>query len=183
MQGGQFVPVFPGPSWFNSKSPPFQETLDFEETVQSNPKSRLGNWFSFNILWEMQVKIGITYQYNYSQASLVAQMVKNLPIMWETWVWSLGWEDPLEESMATHSSILALRTPWTEEPGELQSMGFQRVGYNWATNTQWHLVNYTLAKKLSLQYNLCFWFSMLKCYKILSAFNKLVSEPPNEERK
>ena len=50
-------------------------------------------------------------------ASLVAQMVKNLPIMGETWVRSLGWEDPLEEGMATHSSILAWRIPWTEEPG------------------------------------------------------------------
>ena len=58
----------------------------------------------------------------------MAQMVKNLPEMWETWVQSLGWEDLLEEGMATHSSILAWRTPWTEEPGELQSRGLQRVG-------------------------------------------------------
>ena len=58
-------------------------------------------------------------------SSLVAQMVKNLPAMWETWVWSLGWEDPLEEGMATHSSILAWRIPWTEEPGGLQSMELQ----------------------------------------------------------
>ena len=57
----------------------------------------------------------------------VAQMVKNLPVMWETWVRSLGWEDPLEEGMATHSSILAWRIPWTEEPGGLQSVGLQRV--------------------------------------------------------
>ena len=56
-------------------------------------------------------------------ASLVAQLVKNLPAMWETWVRSLGWEDLLEEEMATHSSILAWRIPWTEEPGRLQSMG------------------------------------------------------------
>ena len=49
----------------------------------------------------------------------------------ETWVWSLGWEDPLEEGMATHSSILAWRIPWTEEPGKLQSMGSQRVGHVW----------------------------------------------------
>ena len=54
-------------------------------------------------------------------ASLVAQMVKNLPAMWETWVRSLGWDDPLENEMATHSSILAWRIPWTEEPGKLQS--------------------------------------------------------------
>ena len=53
--------------------------------------------------------------------------------MWETWVWSLGGEDPLEEGMATHSSILAWRIPWTEEPGGLQSMGSQRVGHDWAT--------------------------------------------------
>ena len=52
-------------------------------------------------------------------ASLVAQLVKNLPAMWETWVRSLGWEDPLEEGMATDSSILAWRIPWTEEPGGL----------------------------------------------------------------
>ena len=57
-----------------------------------------------------------------SWASLVAQ-TKNPPAMWETWVRSLGWEDPLEEDMATHSSILAWRIPWTEEPGRLQSMG------------------------------------------------------------
>ena len=52
-------------------------------------------------------------------ASLVAQMVKNLPAMWEIWVWSLGQEDPLEKGMATHSSILAWRIPWTEKPGWL----------------------------------------------------------------
>ena len=63
-------------------------------------------------------------------SSLVAQLVKNLPAMPETWVRSLGWEDPLEEGMATHSSILAWRIPWTEEPGGLQSMGSQRVGHN-----------------------------------------------------
>ena len=54
-------------------------------------------------------------------------MVKNLPAMWETWVRSLVWEDPLEEGMATHSSVLAWRIPWTEEPGGLQSMGSQRL--------------------------------------------------------
>ena len=54
-------------------------------------------------------------------ASLVAQLVKNLPAMWETWVQSLGWEDPLEKEMATHYSIHACRMPWTEEPGRLQS--------------------------------------------------------------
>ena len=63
-------------------------------------------------------------------ASLVAQLVKTLPVMQETWVQSLGWEDPLEKEMAAHSSILAWRIPWTEEPGGLQSMGSQRVGHD-----------------------------------------------------
>ena len=66
---------------------------------------------------------------------MVAQMVYNLPARWETWVPSLGQEDPLEKGMAMHSSILAWRIPWTEEPGGLQSMGSQRVGYDRATNT------------------------------------------------
>ena len=57
-------------------------------------------------------------------------MVKNLPAKQETWVGSLGQEDPLEKGKATHSSILAWRIPWTEEPGGLQSMGSQRVGHN-----------------------------------------------------
>ena len=63
-------------------------------------------------------------------ASLVAQTVKHLPTMWETQVQSLGWEDPLEKEMATHSSILAWKIPWTEDPGRLQSMGSQRVGHD-----------------------------------------------------
>ena len=68
------------------------------------------------------------------RASLVAQMEKSLPAVWETWVRSLGWEDPLEKEMATHSSILAWRMPWTEEPGGLQSMGSQRVGHDRVTS-------------------------------------------------
>ena len=61
-------------------------------------------------------------------------MVKCLPTMQETWVWSLAWENPLEKEMATHSSILASKIPWTEECGRLQSMGSQRVGHDWATS-------------------------------------------------
>ena len=64
----------------------------------------------------------------------VAQMAKNLPARQETKVRSLGWEVPLEKVMAIHSSILARRIPWTEEPGGLQSVGLQRVGHDWATN-------------------------------------------------
>ena len=64
------------------------------------------------------------------KASLVAQLVKNLPATWETWIWSLGWEVPLEKGMATHASILAWRIPWT-----VQSMGSQRVRHDWAPFT------------------------------------------------
>ena len=63
-------------------------------------------------------------------ASLVAQMVKCLPAVWETQVRSLVWEDPLEKEMATHSSTLAWKIPWTVEPGRLQSMGSQRVRHD-----------------------------------------------------
>ena len=62
-------------------------------------------------------------------------VVKNLPARQEMRVQSLGWEDALEEEIAAHSSILAWRIPWTEEPGGLQFMGLQRVGHDWATNT------------------------------------------------
>ena len=73
---------------------------------------------------------GIGYPLQYPWASLVAQMVKNLPAMRDTRVRSLGWEDSMETGMATHSSILACRVPWTEEPGRLQSMSSQRVGHD-----------------------------------------------------
>ena len=82
--------------------------------------------------------------------SLVAQMIKNLPAVQETWVRSLGQEDPLEKGMGTsHSSILAWRIPWTEEPGRLQIMGLQRVVHDWATK-----YTCTLAGKSSLR-SLC----------------------------
>ena len=73
---------------------------------------------------------GMCYPLQYSWVSLVAQAVKNPPAVWETWVRSLSWEDPLEEGMATHSSILAWRIPWTEKPGGLQFIGSPRVGYD-----------------------------------------------------
>ena len=63
-------------------------------------------------------------------ACLVAQMIKKMPAMQETQVGSLGWEDPLEEGMVSHSSILAWRIAWTEEPGGLQAMGSQGVGHD-----------------------------------------------------
>ena len=74
--------------------------------------------------------------------SLVAQMVKNLPAVQETRVQSLVRDDPLEKGMATHSSVLAWRTPWTEEPGGLQSMGSRRVRHNLVTNTSFLIMLY-----------------------------------------
>ena len=82
-------------------------------------------------------------------ASLVAQRLKRLPAVQETWVWSLGREDPLEKEMATHSSILAWRIPWMEEPGGLQSMGSQRMGHNWETLSKniWKRVSPGITRK------------------------------------
>ena len=82
------------------------------------------------ILFYILFHYGLSQDIEYSGASLVAQMVKNLPAMQETWVQSLSWEDPLEKEMATHSRILAWRIPWTEEPGGLQSIRLQRVGHD-----------------------------------------------------
>ena len=76
---------------------------------------------------------GMDYPLQYPWASLVASMVKNPPAMWETWVWSLGWEGHLEEGMATHSSILAWRISKDRGAWGVQSMGLQRVGHNWVT--------------------------------------------------
>ena len=70
----------------------------------------------------------------WAPTNLVAQTVKHLPTRQEIWVWSLGGEDPLEKQMATHSSTLAWKIPWTEESGRLQSMGLQRVEHDWATS-------------------------------------------------
>ena len=74
------------------------------------------------------------------RSSLVAQMVKRLSTMRETWVRSLGREDPLEKEMAIHSSTIAWKIPWTEEPGRLQSMGSQRVRHDWATSLTYLLI-------------------------------------------
>ena len=86
----------------------------------------------FLLCGHFQAQIGLAIESAKAEesASLVAQMVKNLPAMQETWVQSLGQEDPLEKKMATHFSILAWENPWTEEPGGLQSMGMQRVENN-----------------------------------------------------
>ena len=95
----------------------------------------------------------------------VVQTVKNPPAMWETWVLSLGWEDPLEEGMETRSSILAWRIPSTEEPGGLQSMGSQRIGHDWATEHTAHMESFflflQLRKKAVFSSNFLFLFFVL----------------------
>ena len=78
---------------------------------------------------------GIGYSLRCSWASLVSQLVKNLPAKWETWVWSLGWEDSPEKGRATHSSILAWRIPWTVE-----FMGSQSIGHDWTAFTSLHFM-------------------------------------------
>ena len=82
----------------------------------------------FSLVYNSHESLFLNYR-----ASLEAQTAKNPPAMGETWVQSLGWEDTLEEGMATHSSILAWRIPWTEEPGKIQSMKWQRVGHDRVT--------------------------------------------------
>ena len=90
----------------------------------------------------------------------VAQMVKCLSTMRETWVRSLGWEGLLEKEMATHFSILAWKIPWMEEPGRLQSMRLQRVGHCWATSLS--LLSHQVAKWLEFQHQSFQW--ILKVY-------------------
>ena len=95
-------------------------------------------------------------------ASLEAQRLKRLPPMQATWVWSLGWEDPLEKEMATHASILAWRIPWTEELGRLQSTGSQRVGHDWAISLSFHFSIFHCIYVAELLYPfICQWASRL----------------------
>ena len=82
-----------------------------------------------------------THTIQYIWASLVAQIAKNLPAVWKTWVQSLSQEDPLEKEMTTYFNILLWEIPWTEEPGRLLSMRLQRVRYGWVTNTHTHTLN------------------------------------------
>ena len=100
--------------------------------------------FFCNFFWSKHSKVfNVCFLYAFWHdmvASLVAQTVKHLPAMQETWVQSLGQKDPLEKEMAPHSSTLAWKIPRTEEPGRLQSMGSQRVRHDWATSL--HFTSY-----------------------------------------
>ena len=93
-----------------------------------------------------------------------AQIVKNPPTMQETWVWSLGWKDPLEEDKATHSSILAWRISWTEEPGGLQSKGSQRIGHDWATKHSIQCCIYGVVNLTHLIRLVCTFASASPCF-------------------
>ena len=89
--------------------------------------------------------------------SLMAQTVKNPPAMQETWIRSLGWEDPLKEGMASHSVFFPGESPWTEEPGGLQSMGSQRVGHDWVTkHSIGHIYNFI--------FSWCVDFFIMNCF-------------------
>ena len=92
-------------------------------------------------------------------SSLVAQRIKHLPAMQETRVQSLGWEDPLEKEMATHTSSLAWRIPWTEEPGRLQFTGSQRVGHDLATSfhEKESITEYLKQKNESVSWKIKWW--------------------------
>ena len=112
----------------------------------------------------------LVYNVSFHQwASLVAQTVKRLPAMWETRVQSLGEGDPLEKAVATHSSILAWKIPWTEEPDGLQSMGSQRVRHDWVTSLSFHQWCFYNIKKLCEEF--FFWhriFQVWRPYKIVN---------------
>ena len=108
------VCLFPHPPGHSISPPPLPCPCGPNPETKVSCELRTNIWAQFDVLW----------------ASLVAQTGEKLPAMQETWVQSLGQEDPLEKGMATHSSTLAWRIPWTEEPGGLQSMALQRVGHN-----------------------------------------------------
>ena len=98
------------------------------------------SWTQLRNWTELMVVLFLVFLRNLHTNSLVAQMVKYLPAMQETWVQSLGQEDPLEKEMATHSSTLAWKITWTEEPCRPQSMGLQRVGHDWVTSLHFILI-------------------------------------------
>ena len=113
---------------------------------RKNSKFLDGNGASpSSFLWSINscLPLVLRMYHTLSWAFLVDQMVKNLHAMWETWVPSLGQEDSLAKGKATHSSILAWKIPWTEEPCGLQSMGSQRVRHDWATPHPQHTHTHT----------------------------------------
>ena len=138
-------------------------TLLIDRAMQSKPQwsntSHLSEWLSSEGL---QINVGEHVEYRKplyivggicvvtmeNRDSLVAQRVKNLPAVWETWVWSLCWAYPLEKKMAAHSSILAWKIPWTEEKaGRLQTTGSQRGRHDWVTSLSLYGKQYGVSSK------------------------------------
>ena len=121
----------------------------------------------------------------YVGASLVAQMVNNLPAVQETQAQSLGQDDPREKEMAMHSRILAWRIPWTKEPGGLQSMGSQRVGHNWVTKHSHRETNQILETVVDF---FLFWswitFGSYSTFSSLGFFNlgNIITKAPEDLR-
>ena len=112
----------------------------------------------------------------------MAQMIKNLPSMQETKVQFLGWEDQLEKGMATHSSTLAWRIPWTEEPGGLQTMGLQKTGHDWATHTWWYSGVAVWLLRLGLNRLCRFCFLLLGCLLWAEAHHQAQPSSPEKAR-
>ena len=101
-------------------------------------------------------------------ASTAAKRVKCPPAVWETQVWSLGQQDPLEKEMATQSNVLAWRIQWTEEPSRLQSMGLQRVGHDWATSLTFTIGQWAQRKQTAFESS---WFFSLCVHVSLYAYS------------
>ena len=119
--------------------------------IKNSDKQRVnGKWRQEKMRKSPRTRHMIHIQTIGHRASLVAWMVKNSSAMQETQVQSLGWKDHLERGMATHSSMLTWRIPWTEEPGVVQSRESQRVGHDWVTNTICHRISNVSGKLVSL---------------------------------
>ena len=124
--------------------------IPFSSFLQSFPAS--GSFPVSQLFASGTLEFEFQLQHQSFQASLVAQRVKCLPAMQETWVWSLIWEDPLEEGTANHTSIRVWKIPWTEEPGQLQPMGVtKRVRQDSVTKQQHNILFFPLAAPHGLQ--------------------------------
>ena len=138
------------------------QSLGSEDPLEKEMATN-SNIFTWRIPWtgeahQLEGKGGQLMKSPSSAASQVAQMVRNLPVMGETWVQSLGQEDPLEKGMTAHSSILRWRIQWTEEPSGLLSMLPQRAGHDWATNSSLPYKSLNKLLNLFLFYSFCFYY-------------------------
>ena len=136
------MPRLPWRSYDCNRAKMVHNRLILRETISHlNAPKYVGQTHCF--LWKLHYCLGyLAGLPDQLWPSPVAQMVKHLPAMWETQVWSLGQEDTLEKEMAIHSSTLAWKIPWMEEPGRLQPMRSQRIGHDWVTSL--FLTNYTI---------------------------------------